>query len=130
MTVPFTCLLIVVLLPYGLSTLAGYFKVKQFGTLDNKNPRNQGAQLEGIGARAWAAQANAWEAVPVFTAAVLVAHVSGADPDRSATAAIAFVSLRVLHAAFYLANLDVLRSVVFLGASASAIWLFVLAGQA
>ena len=130
MTVPFTCLLIVVLLPYGLSTLAGYFKVKQFGTLDNKSPRNQGAQLEGIGARAWAAQANAWEAVGVFTAAVLVAHVSGADPGRSATAAMAFVALRVLHAAFYLANLDILRSIAFLGASASAIWLFVLAAQA
>ncbi len=130
MTVPFVCLLIVVLLPYSLAPLGGYFKVKQFGTLDNKYPRIQGAQLEGIGARAWAAQANAWEAVPVFASAVLVAHLSGADPDRSATAAILFVALRVVHAAFYLANLDVLRSITFLGAMGSAIWLFVLAGQA
>jgi uncharacterized MAPEG superfamily protein len=130
MTVPFTCLLIVVLLPYGLSTLAGYLKVKQFGKLDNKYPRTQAEGLEGLGARAWAAQANAWEAVPVFTAAVLVAHVSGADPGKSATAAMAFVALRVLHAVFYLTNLDVLRSVVFLGGTAAAIWLFVLAGQA
>ncbi len=130
MTVPFVCLLIVVLLPYSLAPLGGYFRVKQFGTLDNKYPRIQGAQLEGIGARAWAAQANAWEAVPVFASAVLVAHLSGADPDRSATAAILFVALRVVHAAFYLANLDVLRSITFLGAIGSAIWLFVLAGQA
>ncbi len=130
MTVPFVCLLIVVLLPYTLAPLGGYFKVKQLGTLDNKYPRLQGAQLEGIGARAWAAQANAWEALPVFASAVLVAHLSGADPDRSATAAILFVALRVLHATFYLANLDVLRSITFLGAMGSAIWLFVLAGQA
>jgi len=130
MTAPFVCLLIVIFLPYVFSTLSGYFKVQQFGTLDNKYPRVQGAQLEGIGARAWAAQANAWEAVPVFSAAVLVAHVAGADPDKSATAAIAFVALRVLHGAFYLANQDVLRSVSFLGASACAVWLFVLAGSA
>ena len=68
--------------------------------------------------------------MPVFSAAVLVAHVAGADPDKSATAAIAFVALRVLHGAFYLANQDVLRSVSFLGASACAVWLFVLAGSA
>lgn len=130
MTVPFVCLLIVLLIPYTLSTLGGYLRVKQFGTLDNKNPRRQAAELEGVGARAWAAQANAWEAVPVFTAAVLVAHVSGADPGRSATAAIAFVVFRVLHAIFYLANLDVLRSLVFLGGLGSAIWLFVMGASA
>lgn len=130
MTTPFVCLMIVVLLPYALSTLGGYFKVKQFGTLDNKYPRIQGAQLEGIGARTWAAQANAWEATAVFTAAVLVAHAAGADPGKSATAAIVFVVARVLHALCYLANLDVLRSLVFLVGIGSAIWLFVLAGQA
>ena len=129
MTVPFVCLLIVALLPYALSTLGGYLRVRQFGTLDNKYPRTQAAALEGIGARATAAQANAWEAVPVFTAAVLVAHVGGADPRASATAAIAFVVLRVLHAVCYLANQDVLRSIVFLGALGSAIWLFLLAGR-
>ena len=66
----------------------------------------------------------------VVGAAVLVAHVSGADPDRSATAAILFVGLRVLHAVFYLANLDVLRSIVFLGSMGAVIWLFVLAASA
>ncbi|MGI9592559.1 MAG: MAPEG family protein [Myxococcota bacterium] len=130
MTVPFVCLLIVVLLPYALSTLGGYFRVRQLGTLDNKYPRIQATELEGIGARAWAAQANAWEAVAVFTAAVLVAHVAGADPEKSATAAIAFVVLRVAHAACYLANLDVLRSIVFLGSLAAAVRLFLLAGSA
>ena len=130
MTVPFVCLLIVVLLPYALSTLGGYFRVRQLGTLDNKYPRIQATELEGIGARAWAAQANAWEAVSVFTAAVLVAHVAGADPEKSATAAIAFVALRVAHAACYLANLDVLRSIVFLGSLVAAVRLFLLAGSA
>jgi len=128
MTVPFVCLLIAMLMPYALSTLGGYLKVRQLGALDNKYPRTQALELEGIGARAVAAQANAWEALAVFAPAVLVAHVSGADPGRSATAAVAFVVLRVLHAACYLANLDVLRSIVFLGALGSAIWLFTLAG--
>ena len=130
MTTPFVCLLIVVLLPYALSTLGGYFRTRQFGTLDNKYPREQSAQLEGIGARVRDAQANAWEAVPVFTAAVLVAHVAGADPGKSAIAAGIFVVARVLHAVCYLANLDILRSLVFLVGLGSAIWLFVLAHQA
>ncbi len=130
MTTPFWCLLIAVLIPYLLSTAGGYFRLKQFGRLDNKNPRAQGAALTGLGARVQAAQQNAWEALPVFSAAVLVAHVSGADAQKSAWAAMLFLGARVLHTAFYMANLDILRSTIFLVGLGSCIWLFVLAAQA
>lgn len=130
MTTPFWCLLIAILLPYVLSTTGGYFRVRQFGSLDNKNPRAQQAALEGAGARVQAAQQNAWEALPVFTAAVLVAHLAGADPHRSAVAAVIFVIARVLHPIFYVTNVDALRSLSFLVGIASCVWLFVLAAQA
>ena len=42
----------------------------------------------GEGARVQAAQQNAWEALPVFAAAVFVAHLAGADPERSSVAAL------------------------------------------
>ena len=130
MTTPLWCLVITALLPYALSTLGGYFRQKQFGTLDNKNPRAQESALEGAGARVQAAQENAWEALPVFAVAVIVAHLAGADPDRSATAALVFVATRILHPIFYVANLDLLRSLVFLVGLANVIWLFVLAARA
>lgn len=129
MTTPFTCLLIAVLIPYVLSTIGGYLRVKQFGSLDNKNPRAQAAQLEGVGARVAAAQANAWEALPVFASAVFVAHLSGVTPVAATTPSIVFVLARIVHPIVYAANLDILRSLVFLVGLASCLWLFGLAAS-
>ncbi len=127
MTTPFWCLFVAILIPYVLAGLAGYFRTKQFGTLDNKNPRAQAAGLEGAGARAVAAQSNAWEAVAVFGAAVLVSHLAGADPGTAATLSLAFVGFRVLHAIFYLVDFDLGRSLAFLGGLACCIALFIAA---
>ncbi|MBW2233407.1 MAG: MAPEG family protein, partial [Deltaproteobacteria bacterium] len=91
MTTPFWCVLILLLIPYILASLGGAFRVRQLGTLDNKHPRQQAAELEGMGARAYAAQQNAWEALPGFGLAVVIAHIAGADPAASATTAVVFV---------------------------------------
>lgn len=130
MTTPFWCLIIAVFIPFVLAGIAGYFKSQQFDSLDNNNPRVQSAQLEGAGARAVAAQQNAWEALAVFTVAVAVAHMAGADPGSSATAAMLFVVARVLHGGFYISDLASLRSFSFLAAFGSCIWLFTLAARA
>jgi len=130
MTTPFWCLLIAAFLPIVLAGIGGYFKSQQFDTLDNNNPRVQSAQLVGAGARAVAAQQNAWEALAIFTAAVAVAHMAGADPGTSAMAAMLFIVSRVLHGGFYIADLAPLRSVSFLVAFGSCIWLFTLAARA
>lgn len=117
MTTPLWCLLIVALLPYVLSTAGGYFKMRQFGTLDNKHPRIQAAKLEGVGARAAGAQANAWEALGFFTAVIAVLHFANPEAAKGSTAAnlsLVFLATRVAHPILYLANLDILRSVVFL----------------
>jgi len=127
MTTPFWCLLIVALIPYVLAGAGGYLRFKQLGALDNKEPRTQALQVTGAAARAVAAQANAWEAVAVFSAAVFVAHFAGADPGLSATAAVLFVVARVIHGILYIADLDKLRSLVFLGGFGCALWLFGLA---
>ena len=130
MTTPFWCLLIALLLPIVLALAGGYFRVREFGVMDNKHPRQQAAKLEGPGARVYAAQANAWEALGMFTAAVAVAHMAGADPGRSATAALLFIGARILHPIVYVANVDWARSLTFFVAIGSCIWLFVLAAQA
>ena len=130
MTTPFWCLLVAVLTPYVLAGTGGYFKGKQLGSVDNHNPRAQSLLLKGPGARAVAAQANAWEALPVFASAVFVAHLAGADAGSSASAALLFVAARAAHAGCYLADLATARSLAFLIGFGSCIWLFVLAAQA
>src|SRR3990172_7859733 len=114
MTIPFWCVLIAAFIPYVLAGIGGYFKTKQFGSIDNRHPRAQAAALVGAGARAYAAQQNAWEALPVFGLAVVVAHLSGADPGLSSLASALFVGARVLHAVFYIADQASLRSLAFL----------------
>ena len=114
MTIPFICLLIAALIPSLLAYSGGYFKFKQFGSLDNRHPREQAAKLEGIGSRAVAAQSNAWEALAVFTAGVMVNHARGGDPETSALLAELFVVARFAHAGFYLADINVARSLSYL----------------
>jgi uncharacterized MAPEG superfamily protein len=129
MTTPLWCLALVALLPFVLSTAGGYFRVRQDGRLDNKEPRRQAAHLAGAGGRAYAAQANAWEALGFFTAVQLVLHLASPEAARSAGAAnlsLAFVATRLLHPVLYLANLDALRSAVFLvglGCGIGLLWI-------
>lgn len=130
MTTPFWCLLIAIFMPYVLAGTGSYFKVKQFGALDNNQPRVQAAGLTGTGARVNAAQLNAWEALAVFSASVFVAHFAGADPGGSATASVVFVAARILHAVFYAADLAPLRSLSFAVAFGACLWLFWLAAAA
>jgi uncharacterized MAPEG superfamily protein len=129
-TFPFWCLLVAALAPYVLAGLGGYFKYKQFGNVDNDHPRIQAAALEGAGARAVAAQQNAWEALALFTAAVVVAHLAGADPRLSSFASAIFLVTRVLHPIFYIANIATARSTVFMIGFGCCIWLFALAARA
>ena len=130
MTTPLWCLLAVAALPYVLAGVGGYFRVKQCGTIDNHSPRQQYAQLEGVGARAFAAQQNAWEALGLFTATVAIAHFAAADAERTASAAMFFVGTRLLHPICYLANWATLRSIVAIAGLASCIYIWTLAGRA
>ena len=118
------CLFIGALLPILLSWVGGYYRATQLGTIDNRHPRQQAAQLEGAGARAVAAQQNAWEALAMLTAGVVVHSMRGGDAGTAATLGIVWVGARVLHAVFYIADLDKLRSLAFLVAEVCVLALF------
>jgi uncharacterized MAPEG superfamily protein len=129
-TTPLWCLAIIAFLPYVLSFTGAYFKQRQFGSIDNKHPRIQAAKLEGVGARVLGAQMNAWEALGVFTAVQVVLHLANPEAARGSTAAnlsLLFLATRIAHPIFYLANIDVARSIAFLIGLVCAIWLVVLA---
>jgi uncharacterized MAPEG superfamily protein len=125
MTTVLWCLLLVSVLPIVLAITGTAMRGRALGTLDNNNPRQQAQQLTGAPARIYAAQQNAWEALALFTAAVVAAYVSEADPERISQLALAFVAFRVLHAGFYAADLATLRSLAFGGGMISAVWMFV-----
>jgi len=60
MSYPYWSLLCAILIPYLITFYTAYLRKKQLGKIDLKHPRQQYAQLEGQGARAVAAQSNAW----------------------------------------------------------------------
>jgi len=129
MTTPFWCLLVIAFLPYILALIGIPFRIRQFGGWDNDNPRAEYARLEGAGWRVWAAQQNAWEALGLFTATVIVAHLAGADPERSAVAALVYLATRLLHPVLYIANLSTLRSITVAIGLFSCVYMFVLAAN-
>ena len=130
MTTVLVCLLLTVLMPLVLAGIGGYHKTKQLGTVDNNNPRAQSTQLTGAGARAVAAQANSWEALAVFTAAVAAGFFAGVAPGAMALPAMIFVAARIGHAACYLADLATARSGVFLVGTVACLWIFGMALRA
>jgi uncharacterized MAPEG superfamily protein len=130
MTTPFWCVLVAGLLPYVWVTIAAGERRKQFGSVDNKLPRLQEAQLSGRGARAMGAHNNAFETFSFFAASVIIAHIAGADPGWSAMLAIAFVLARIVHGVLYLADIDVMRSLSFGVGQLCSLGLFILAWRA
>jgi uncharacterized MAPEG superfamily protein len=120
-------LLILCILPLSCAWIGGYYRQKQLGRVDNKEPRIQSQQLTGAGARAVAAQSNSWEALAVFSAAILAVFISGIDLQNISTLAWVFVLLRVVYIGLYINNLDKLRSLVFLAGFGICMYLFYLA---
>ena len=106
------CVLIVALLPYVWTVVAK----AGGGRFDNRNPRAWLAkQDDPRRQRANAAQLNGFEAFPAFAASVLMAQLAGVDVARIALLAIIFVACRVLHGVFYVANIHLMRSLVWFG---------------
>ncbi len=127
MTTPLVCVFIAFLLIW-IPRVAVVVAIKRSGTAyDNKHPRKQQAQLEGLGARAVAAHQNAFEGFAPFAAAVLVAEQAGADPRRASVLALTYVVARIIYTVAYLANADYLRSTVWAIGLLATFGLFILA---
>ncbi|MCX5590507.1 MAPEG family protein [Alcaligenes endophyticus] len=103
------CLLLAAFVPL-LSAVAAKAGAKGF---TNKEPRPWLASLGGWRARAHAAQANAFEALPFFYGAVLLALWSGAQAATLAGLMVAWLILRVLYLLAYIADKDRIRSLIW-----------------
>lgn len=110
MTIAYACVLIAALLPYVWTVVAKSSAPK----FDNRDPRRWLAKQDNPRVqRANNAQLNAFEALPAFAAAVLMAQLAGVDHQRITWLAVAFVALRLLHGVFYVTGLHLARSLVW-----------------
>lgn len=115
-TVAYWCVLLAALLPIACSALAkwqGFNKPVRSGGFDNREPRAWLARQDGWVARANAAQANTFEALPFFFAAVIIAHQLGAPQTTLDILALLFITLRIIYVVMYVAGLARTRSAIW-----------------
>ena len=110
MTIAFACVLFMGLFPY---VAAGIAK-KGFEGYDNGQPRAWLAKQTGFRARANAAQANLFESLPLFFAAVIIASLMHAPQARLDLLALGFVISRITYLICYVGNWPTMRSIVWL----------------
>ena len=118
-TVAYWCVLFAALLPYACAYVAkfrGFGKPRSQGGFDNHDPRGWLARQTGWQARADAAQANSFEALPFFIGAVIIAHQLGAAQTRLDILALLFITLRIIYVVMYVAGLPTVRSAVWAAA--------------
>ena len=115
-TVAYWCVFVAAMLPLLCSVVAkraGFGKRRADGGYDNHEPRAWLARQAGASARANAAQANSFEALPFFMGAVIIAHQLAAPQARVDILAFLFIVLRVIYIVMYVAGLPTVRSAVW-----------------
>ncbi len=115
-TLAYWCVLAAALLPIvcaGIAKSGMFSKPRREGGYDNRDPRDWLARQTGWRARANAAQANTFEALPFFIGAVVIAHQLGAHQTSVDLLAILFVVLRVVYLLLYLGGQAMARSAVW-----------------
>ena len=126
MTIAYWCVLIAIFLPY-LFTMYAKYTGSGYNLQVNHAPREFMTQLTGARKRADWAQLNMFEALPGFIGAVIISHLAGAAQGSIDQLAIAYIILRIFHGIFYIADLAVLRTLIWGCSLACIIALFVIA---
>jgi len=128
MTIAYYSIIVACLLPIvcaGLAKSRGFGRSRREGGYDNHDPRAWLAQQSGWQARANAAQANSFEALPLFIAGVLVAHQLKAPQATVDALALGFLAARAVYIWLYVADKPSLRSLVwFIGLGCSVALFF------
>jgi uncharacterized MAPEG superfamily protein len=109
MTIAYWCVLFMGLFPYVATGIAK----KGFDGYDNGLPRQWLAKQTGFRARANAAQANLFESLPLFFAAVIITSIANAPQNRIDLLALGFVAARIAFLICYVANWPTTRSIVW-----------------
>jgi uncharacterized MAPEG superfamily protein len=120
-TVAYWILLLAAMLPIacaGLAKWGTFNKPRKQGGFDNHSPREWLAKQEGWRARANAAQANTFEALPFFFAAVIIAHQLGAGQTKLDLLCLTWLLLRIFYVITYVGDMAMVRTGVWIAAFA------------
>ena len=115
-TIAYWCVMVAALLPIVCAGIAKYGTMRtsrREGGFDNNNPRAWLAKQTDWRARANAAQANTFEALPFFFAAVIIAHQLQAGQTWLDILALMFVVLRIAYVMMYVADWASARSLIW-----------------
>lgn len=122
------------LISYGAVLVAGLMPVvcagiakSGFKGYDNSDPRAWLSRQTGFRARANAAQANCFEAFPFFAVGVILALLTGVDPDGVDALAALFIAFRVAYVVFYVTDKAKWRTMVWSGGYVVVLALFAMA---
>lgn len=116
------CLVGAAFLVYLPFMAVGYARVSL--GYDMSAPRAMFDTLPAYAQRATWAHQNSFEAFGLFTAAALMAYVTGAEGTVVSGAAIAHVVARLFYSVFYIADIPILRSLMFAIGSVGTFTLF------
>jgi uncharacterized MAPEG superfamily protein len=111
-------------LVYAPFLVVGYARVNL--GYDISAPRAMFDRLPAYAQRATWAHQNSFETFMLFTAAALMAYVTGVESSLASYAAIAFVIARLFYSAFYILNIPIMRSLMFATGGGATFTLFVL----
>ncbi len=111
-----------VILTYAPFLAVGFARF-QIG-YDRSAPRAMFDKLPDYAKRATWAHQNCFEALTIFSAAALMAYVTGVESNWALISAIAFLVSRLLYSVFYILNIPLLRSLMFAVGSISGYVLF------
>ena len=125
MTIAFWTILAAIALPWLMAALKKS-PLAVSGKYSNRAPRAMQPKLEGLSQRAHWAEQNSFEILPAFVAAVLVAHLAGAEQMLIDQLSIGFIVSRVLYSICYLMNWASLRSLVWMVGLLFIVGLFVI----
>ncbi len=120
MTTAYWMILVAGCLPYWPTVVS-----KMRRDYNNAAPRAGVDRLPPRQQRAYWAQLNAFEAFPLFAAAVIIAHLVRVPQSWVDGLAVAFVGFRIAYTLAYIYDMHLLRSLVWSGGFLCVIGLFV-----
>ncbi|NEP81638.1 MAG: hypothetical protein F6K17_31580 [Okeania sp. SIO3C4] len=118
------CIVIAAVLVYAPFLVVAYGRLKV--GYDQGAPRAMFEKLPDYAKRATWAHQNSFETFIVFTAASFMAYLTQQDSILAVGAAVAFVVGRFFYSIFYILNVPIGRSLMFVVSSSSSAILFIL----
>lgn len=96
--------------------LPAFCRTRELGIAWNGGARDSEPVPPGkVTARLLRAQKNLYETLPLFIAAVLIAHVAGKEGEMTLLGCQLFLGARILYVPLYAAGIPYIRSLVWLG---------------